>query len=269
MRGTILRNTDRGDGLIAAEGKQFTFNLENHWRGERAPGVNDAVVLGFAASGQLESVQPVDTAQVAKEKARWAIDQGQRLLNVSGNRGGDLARQLTARVGVPDIVATAVLLVGSTLFSTLDLKVMGSAAASLSLYSVLGLAVDGPQALMAYGGQHGGAGFFGFLIWALAVFGPLLASLSRRAKAGLAYFLPLGLWLFLGIAVWRVVSAMSSAMDAMRGFVGNDAALKRMMPDLGAAFWQSFGMGLGFYLTLAATAWFVLRGVTALRNRNA
>ncbi|SAI35237.1 Uncharacterised protein [Bordetella ansorpii] len=263
MRGTILRGTDQGDGLIAADGRQYPFTLEAHWRGARAPAVNQTVQLAFAGNGGLESVTPIETKQLAGEQARQALEQGRQWLSAGQDQGGKLARQITARVGLPDLVAMGLLALASTVFSTLDMRVMGVASGSLSLYSVLGLAVNGPGAMGAGGAQ--GPGMLTSILWLLAVFGPLLAYFLRSPKARRAYFLPLVLWAGLLLAIVRTVWVMRDAMQAMRSFTGSNAAFEKMMPNLGAMVWESASFGLGFYLSLAITLYFVYRGASILR----
>lgn len=265
MRGTILRSTDQGDGLIAADGRQYRYSLEAHWRGSRAPVVNQAVLLAFAGDGGLESVTPIDPSQLAGEQARQALDQGRQWLSAGHTQGGRLARRITARVGMPDLVAVGLLALASTVFSTLDLRVMGMASGGLSLYSVLGVAVNGPASLGMgmRGGQ--GPGVLAFVLWASAVFGPLMARVLQGPKAPRAYFLPLLLWAALALAVARAAWVMRDAVQAMRGFAGGNAAFNDMMPGLGSMIRQSASLGPGFYLSLAITLYFVYRGVAGRR----
>lgn len=68
LRGSILRDTQAGPGLISVAGRQFSFTLEQHWRSERPPTVGARVDVQLNGD-ELAGVALVDDAQLAKEMA--------------------------------------------------------------------------------------------------------------------------------------------------------------------------------------------------------
>ena len=62
QRGTILRNTQHGDGPVPLSWRQFPFSLEQHWQPEQPPVAGPKVDAQLDASGQLISLRLVHEA---------------------------------------------------------------------------------------------------------------------------------------------------------------------------------------------------------------
>ena len=65
MRGNVLMWS--GDkGVVSSGGQRYDFNI-NQWKGDQAPAANSTVEI-TVNNGVLESVAPVNEADLAKEK---------------------------------------------------------------------------------------------------------------------------------------------------------------------------------------------------------
>ncbi len=259
VRGKVLRDTGGGEGLLSVQGRQLRFDLETHWRGDSAPVVNQVVDVSLDADGALSAVRPVDIKQLTTEKAQDALGLAQR-------EGGRLLNHTLQRVDKTTLIGVAVMLVGTTFFSLISVRLMGPQAVGASFYQVLSMLNGGnPQQMLAGGG--GGAGIYA-LLWAAAVFGPLLPSFWSHRHASLAFFLPLLLWVVTGWGIYSAVRQMMEVSQGMAGMFGAGAGrgMNNMAREMVAGVWNSTTLGLGFYLSLAVTAFFTVKGVFALRG---
>ena len=62
QRGTILRDTQHGDGPVPLSWRRFPFSLEQHWQPEQPPVAGPKVDAQLDASGQLISLRLVHKA---------------------------------------------------------------------------------------------------------------------------------------------------------------------------------------------------------------
>ena len=62
QRGTILRDTQHGDGPVPLSWRRFPFSLEQHWQPEQPPVAGPKVDAQLDASGQLISLRLVHEA---------------------------------------------------------------------------------------------------------------------------------------------------------------------------------------------------------------
>lgn len=257
MRGKVLRDTSRGDGLLVAQGKQFSFTLEQHWRGDAAPAVNQSVDLDLDAAGELQTVRPVDLSRLAGEHSQNILAMVQlharRWLAGAGKQSDRKA-----------IIASVLMLLATTFFSVLSVRVMGAHTVDASFYDVLRV-INGNDPQMVLAGRGPGAGVFA-LLWAAAVFGPLWPALRAERFAPLAFFLPLVLWLAAAGGIFLAVRRAMSAANQLSSFMGNSRAARNMAQDMVMGMWDNTTLGVGFYLSLAVTAYFTVRGVLALRQ---
>ncbi len=256
MRGKVLRDTSRGNGLLIAEGRQFQFTLEDQWGGDSAPAVNQTVDMAFDAEGRLTRVMPVDSSQLATERTRKAM-------LIAKSEGGRWFTQATTKLDRGAAVGALLLLLGTTFFSFFSVRLMGAHAVDLSFYDLLGF-INGGNIQMALMGRGSGVGVYGIL-WAAAVFGPLLPSLWRARRAKWMFFMPMALWL--GALLGGTVS-LQRAMNTGRelaGFIGGPSA-RSLGNDMAMGVWNNTTLGVGFYLSLAVAIYFTVRGVAALRS---
>ena len=257
-RGTILRDTNAGPGLIAVSGAKKTFSLEQHWNGTSAPQVQMQVDVTFDAQGEISSVTPVNVAAEDLEKykamAKKALDDGTPAL---------LA--YVDRIGKPVVGAMLAILVSWLWLPALSVTVMAGMKQGLTMFDVLRLANMG--ASMESFGQLGGgsSGLYGVLC-ALAMAAPLLPTFSRHKYAALGYCAPLAFLVLAGLGIYMKMHSMASAArDSMRAFGGRgmedvaDAMMQKMS--------QAISLGFGAYLSLAAAACLAYLGVRALKQK--
>jgi hypothetical protein len=62
-RGIILRDVKDGSGLLAVDGKQYSFLLESMWHSQVTPKVGMPVDVTFNSDGAPESIRPVSATQ--------------------------------------------------------------------------------------------------------------------------------------------------------------------------------------------------------------
>ncbi len=263
MRGTILRDTSRGDGLLVTQGQQYRFSLEDHWRGDTAPRINQAVDVSLSADGRVDTVVPVDHGKVAAERGQLVLDQGRKAADQAANwtrtHGKEMSGQLVARIGLPTLAGVLVLLIATTMLTALSIRISGSFVANFSFYELFGL-LNGQQ-LTPTGMHNGGAGIFA-IVWLIAVLGPLVPSLSTHRWAPMGYFLPLLLWISAGGALAMVAYRLYQSAQQVSAFVGgNSTQTSGMLGRAALAVLDSSSLGLGIYLALLATAYFCYRGV--------
>jgi hypothetical protein len=65
-RGIIVRDTKDGFGLLAVDGKHYSFLPEGMWRSKVAPKAGMLVDVTFNPDGAPESVQPVSATPPAE-----------------------------------------------------------------------------------------------------------------------------------------------------------------------------------------------------------
>ena len=182
LRGTILRDTQIGPGLLSVGGRQLPFTLEQHWRSERPPATGARVDV-LLDGEQVSTVTLVNEAEAAKEKAQELVDQAARQL---ASRGRALWGQAVLEFGRLPLIALLGLGLSWWVFDWVDVRVMGSQLASYSFWDLVKM-LAAPNALEAMQYGRGGFGLWSLLMLACAM-APLLTLLwrDRRASWGLA-----------------------------------------------------------------------------------
>lgn len=256
VRGTILRDTNSGPGMISVNGQKKTFTLEQHWHGSSAPMVAMPVDVTLDLQGEISMVVParigVEDLEKVKEKARQALDGGLPIV-VAG----------IGRIGKPVLAAVLLVLVSWVWLPAVTVTVMAAIKQSATMFDVLRLANSGAS-LESFGQLGGGSsGLYGVLC-VLAMFAPLLPAFVKHKYAPFAYFAPLAFLALVGLTIYLKVNSMASdARDGMRAFGGNrmdemaDAMVQQIM--------NAISIGVGTYVSLAAAAYLAWRGVQALR----
>lgn len=243
LRGTILRDTQNGPGLISAQGQQFIFDLQQHWRSDKPPVTGAKVDMDMSPDGQLGAVRAVDEAQLAKELAQEKAQQ----LAASGQA---LFGQALSEFGKVPLAAMAGLLLGWFALDIVNIQFGVRMQSGLSFYELnklIGAGADMISALQV--AQRGSVGFWGLATLAVAA-APLAPLFVRDRRANWALAAPLALML---IQALRLYWAMKSAASQMQEAAGSN-------PFLGSNFAQEFvremmkaiSLGAGFYLSFAA-----------------
>ena len=187
MRGRIIHyNGNEGRGLIAADNRQFPFEIA-HWRSETAPSVNQVVEVAVAGD-VLESVTRVSDEVLLKEKAgQIASKLGtaggaalQSLKEATPSTAGASAAGVWQRLGKPLLIAHGIFVAAALLLPYVSVQSpFGIGGKSFSL---TGLA----EASEAMGASVGGA----FWPW-LGILSIALPAFWRSRYAWLALLLPL------------------------------------------------------------------------------
>lgn len=244
QRGTILRDTQAGPGLISVAGRQLSFTLEQHWRSERPPLVGARVDVQLKGD-ELAGLTLVDDAQLAKEMASQAAGQ-------VAARGQQLLGRALAEFGKAPLIALVALWLGWFAFAWISVRIVGTQTVSFSFWDMVKMLSAG-NALEAMQYGQGGFGFWNVVALACAL-APLLPLVWRDRRAGFGLAAPL-LFMLLQAArlYWGIQSAAGEMQKQMGGLGGQ---MGRAMQDIGGqmldAMLKSISLGLGLYLSVAA-----------------
>ena len=254
-RGKILRDTNAGPGLLSSGGNQHPFTLESHWKSDQPPRVGMVVDVSLDAAGSLAAVMPVADTQLAKEQADLA-------LQAAKAKGGALAAGLTARFGMPTLVAMGALLVGWFFLNTIAVQVSSQYSVGMSFWKLLGV-LNAPSGLMS-GLSGGGAssGIYGFLC-IVALLGPLAPQVWKDKRAHLGGLLPLAFMLLVALMIYLGINDGLKQAQSAAGIFGGGAQAAQMA-EIGNMMLQkamsAISIGLGGYLALLASLYLAYRG---------
>ena len=264
LRGSILRDTQIGPGLLSVGGRQLPFTLEQHWRSERPP-VTGARVDVLLDGEQVAAVTLVDDAQIAKEMAKDMGAQASQAAGLLASRGRQLWGRAVAEFGTVPLVALGSLWLGWWVFDWVAVRVVGSQVASYSFWDMVRM-LAAPNALEAMQYGQGGFGLWSIVALACAA-APLLPLLWRDRRASWGLAAPLLFMLVQGGRLyWGISSAATALQQQMGGLSGAMGRMARdMSSELQAQILKSISLGLGLYLSLAAAA--VLAVVALIRLR--
>lgn len=258
QRGTILRDTQRGDGLLAVAGRQFSFSLEDHWGSDQPPVVGAKVDAQFDASGQLSRIVLVNEAELARELAGQASQHLQQQASVWSTRA-------KAALGPVALGAWGATLLGWLALDQVSVRVIGTHSVSISMWQALQMMNAPTDLLSAMQGSHAGAGLWGWVM-VLALLAPLAPMVwnHRRAQLGLA--MPLA---FAALQVVRFYAGVQAAVESLqeqtRSVFGQAAAqtAQSMGREVLGMVSQSTTFSAGFYLGMAGAL--TLAGLGVLR----
>lgn len=258
QRGTILRNTQNGDGLVSIAGQQHAFKLESHWQSDQPPSVGAKVDVQFDAAGQLISLRSVSEADLARELADQAGQQLQHHARLWSGRA-------KSALGTAPLIALGAVLLGWFAFDLVSIRVFGSTTATISMWQALQMMNASTDLLSAMQGGQASAGLWGWLmiVAAVAPFAPVVWN-TRRAQLGL--IAPLVFMAIQGLRFYMGVRSSVNAMaDQSRSFFGQAAAqaAQNMSNEIIHRVSQSTSFSLGFYLSV--TGALVLTGYGLLR----
>jgi hypothetical protein len=259
-RGKILRDTNAGPGLLSIDGVQHPFTLEAHWKSDTPPKVGLVIEADLDDSGALRTVIPVADTQLAKEQAELAMQAAKA-------KGGELAAGLTARFGVPTLVAMAALVAGWFFLNTIAIQISSSYRVGLSFWKILGV-LNSPATLMTSfsdAGGGGGGGIYAFLC-IVALIAPLAPQVWKDKRAHLGGLLPLAFMLLVALMVYLGISdSLKQAQGAASMFGGGQGG--RMAENIGNEMlreaMRAISVGIGGYLSLAASLY--LAGRSAIQ----
>lgn len=254
-RGKILRDTNAGPGLLMIEGKQYPFTLEGMWQSEHAPRTGMAVEVDFDQGGVISSIVSLPESQLAREQADLAFATAKA-------KGTELAGNIVARVGIPTLAGLGVLAGAWFVLNTVSVQVGPSYKVGLSFWKMLAVLNNPAGVLASFGGVSSGAGIYGFLA-VLALMAPLAPQFWHDRRAHLGALMPLLLMLFVALMAYSGISSgVSEAQGAANGFGGAAAAqmVAEMQNSMAREALRAISLGVGFYLSLAASLYFAATG---------
>lgn len=258
-RGRILRDTNAGPGLLTVEGKQYTFALEKMWLSEVPPKAGMLVDVTFNTANAVDSVQSVPENQIAREQAGQAVRQG-----------GAIARRIKAKFGLPTIVAFGILLLGWFFLSSVVVG-RGTIGIEITFWRLLGF-VGKAQAFSGLDFAtltSASTGIYGLLA-ILCLAGPFLAFIWKDRRATLGGLMPLLFMLLVAVLLWsNLHHAAQQAREALGDLAGTTAAAQKMADDAMTALMQQFQIGMGVYVSFAASCYFAFVGVKKYLVANA
>jgi hypothetical protein len=247
-RGTILRDTNTGPGLLVVDGTQYPFLLEGAWRGTVPPKVGMVVDVSFAPGGEVATVAPVDESVLAREQADKAMA-------AIKEKGGAMAGAMVARFGGRDLLAVGALVLGWFVLKVgaFEGGLMGNI--TFTFWQVLGYINSGAESIgrRAMGGGTG-TGLLG-IVAIIALAGPFVHHFWKDKRAHLAGLLPLLLMLF---ALWRVYGGMGDSVGNTASMFGEEGAL--MAEEMRREMRNAVSLGIGFYVAMAASLYFAVTG---------
>jgi hypothetical protein len=247
-RGTILRDTNAGPGLLVVDGTQYPFLLEGSWRGTVPPKVGMVVDVSFATGGEVATVTPVDESQIAREQAEQAMA-------AIKEKGGAMAGAMVARFGGRDLVALGALVLGWFILKVGSFEGGLLGNISFTFWQVLGFINSGAESIgrRAMGGGTG-TGLLG-IVAVVALAGPFVHHFWKDRRAHLGALLPLLLMLF---ALWRVYGGMGDAMGDQASMFGEEG--QQMAEEMRREMRNAVSLGIGFYVAFAASIYFAVTG---------
>ncbi|SDE39941.1 hypothetical protein [Paraburkholderia lycopersici] len=267
-RARVLRDASAGDGLLSADGRQYPFSLESHWRSDVAPAVNMAVDARFSPAGELIDVRAVSEAAQQQETLNAAVNEAREVATHTLARlrstGAPVATAFVGRVGYANLAAIALLALGWFAFDTISIRITSVSSIGLTFYDMLRALHSMNDIAGLEGATRGSAGFYGLLAWASLALcvAPFFVD-ARRLWLGLASPLAFGLAVAAGL-YWKI----STAMSALAG--GNDEVSQLASGyarELAAEMFKALSFGFGFYLALAASVFLAVRGVMRYRAK--
>lgn len=263
LRARVLRDTATGTGLLSAQGRQYAFTLEDHWRSDMAPAANMVVDARFTPEGILVDVRAVPDATQNQEKVKAAVDDAREIATQTLDRiktsGTPVVAAVVAKMGYANLAALGLLVIGWFFLNAVSIQVTTGMNTGLSFYDILRAlhSLDSAYALGSI--QQASAGIYGLLCYltlALSI-APFFVA-SKRLWLGLASPLALFLAMFAGL-YWKV----SSAVSALAG-TGDEASrvAGSMVREMAGEMLKALSLGAGFYVSLAAALFLAFRGVT-------
>lgn len=258
VRGTVLRDTNAGPGLLSVNQRQLPFTLEQHWRGQSAPVVNMTVDVLLDSAGAAVSVSPVADSELTKEQ----LDRVKADLSKAAQTHLPKLLAMADKAGKPVLLAIAALAVAWLWLPAVSVRLNAAMTQSATMFDVLRLLNSG--ASLESMGQLGGgsSGLYG-LLCVLAMFAPLAPSLLAARWARYGYFAPLAFMAVLATGIYlKINSLASAASEGMRSFGG--AGMGKLAEAMLKEALSAVSVGYGSYIALIAAAYLAWRGLAAV-----
>lgn len=247
-RGRILRDTNNGPGLLAVDGRQYSFTLEDMWLSDVPPRPGMIVDVAFDSQDAPRSVQAVPDNQIAKEQADQALAGARR-------QGTAIASNLKAKFGVPFIVAFVLLVLGWFFLAAVRVG-PSEMSVSVTFWQVLGYVGDikAVQALGQNPNFSPGSGIWGLLAIA-ALAGPLVPYFRKERYGALGGVLPLAMMVLVGVLL------DTGLHSALAKNFGTSPMGVRAANEAITRFMEGIHFGIGLWIALGAGIYFAYMGV--------
>ena len=240
-RGKVLRDPNAGPGLLIVEGQQYPFALEGVWKSEVAPKPGLVVDVDFDANGQIGSITAVPDSVLAKEQADIA-------LRAAKEKGGQIFRQIVAKVGMPNLVAGLVLLISWFWLNAVVVQIPFGGKFEITFWQILGL-LNASNILEVLGSaSRSSAGMYGFFAL-VCLAGPFVQYFWKDKRAALGGLLPLVFMVIVGIIVRNNIS------NAM-GPIPTGGMYADMQRQAQEEMSKAISYGMGLYLSVLAGLYF-------------
>lgn len=253
-RGKILRDTSAGAGLLVIDGQQLPFALEGMWQSAEAPRTGMTVTAQLDEAGNIVTLAPVPDAQLARE-------QSQLMLEAARAKGGALAGGVVARLGMPMVIALALLAAAWFALNTVVVSVGPQFSIGLSLWKLLGVLNTPAGVMSGLNGAGGSAGLYG-LAAVLALAAPAAPHFWKDRRAHLGALAPLLFMVLVALSFYQGIgSAMGEARAAAASFGGGGGEmLAGLQQSMLREAMRAVSLGLGFYLAVAVSLYFAVKG---------
>jgi hypothetical protein len=245
-RGKVLRDPYAGPGLLIVEGQQHQFFLEGIWHSEVPPKPGLAVDVDFDAQGNVTRITAVPDAQLAKEQAELTTA-------AAKERGIALASKMMTKLGLPQLVATGLLLISWWFLPAASVEMPFLGKLEFTFWQLLGYLNSGnsSHALDPQGSPS--SGFYGFLAL-VAVLAPFVHHYWKDRRAMLGGLLPLVFMLVIGILLVINVHATFARLS--------EDAYNNLPRQAQEQLTQAIALGVGTYVSMLITLYFAALGLT-------
>ena len=236
-RGKVLRDALTGTGLLIAEGRQYTFRLDDTWKSEVSPEPGLVVDVDFDPKGNVAAILVVPSYQLAKEQAE----------HTESRTTTELVSAI-AEWPLVQCFAAALLLLSWCFLTAISVEAPLIGTVELSFWQLL-RNLSSSHVLQGFEAQvSSGFNVYGYLAL-LAVAGPLLGCLWKDRRAAVGGLLPLSFMLVIALLLRRNVDGF---------FAYRNGALYQDFPEPARQELRSaFSLGIGAYVSLVISLYFV------------
>jgi len=242
MRGKILRDTNSGSGLLNAQGQQYEFTLEHHWKSETPPTVGMVVDVLIDANGELSLVNPVSDEQLAKEQADL-------VMKATKEKSKQLLENATTRFGMPVLIAWGTLIVSWFFLDAVSMDFFGKSI-GITFWNLLGSGIS------MSGWRTHDQGILGLLA-VVAIAGPAIAQFWKNPLAYLGACLPLAVMVG---AFAKVYFSLSGLAQEQLGMSRNNELYSEITAAAMKAMMGAIHIGIGAWIAVVASGFLAFIG---------
>lgn len=252
MRGKVLRTPASGDGLVSAQGKQYGFTLEKHWKSDTPPTIGMVVDVELGSDGEIQTLAAVSENQLAKEQADL-------VMKAAKEKSGALLKEASARLGTTVLVAWAAFAIAWIFLGALSVSTSPTMSRAITFWDLLAAAHSTDSLAFMAGGISGDKGIYGFLAYA-ALIGPVVSQFWKHPLAHLGNCLPLVTMLVVTLAIYMGFRDSAAQAQQMAGAFGGNMAAD-MVNDMMGSMTKAIHIGVGGIIAGVACAYLAAVGL--------